>query len=64
MDKKMKKKWQKPQLIILVRGGQAERILSICKTSVRQAGGMGFWWGGCEWTEWSCDNQCDSMAGS
>jgi hypothetical protein len=29
----MKKAWEKPQLVILVRGKPAERVLGACKTS-------------------------------
>ena len=41
-----KKKWQKPKLIVLVRGEPGEVVLGVCKIP---ANGPSFNWPGCTW---------------
>jgi hypothetical protein len=38
MDTNVKKVWEKPQLVILVRGQPEEAVLACCKTSLLSTG--------------------------
>ena len=55
---KMKKTWQKPKLIVLVRGKPEERVLGACKTST--GGGPVSDEGSCRANEQYCGD-CDAL---
>ena len=45
MSKKLKKKWGKPRLIVLIRGHEPEMVLSACKANIATSGPPGFFTG-------------------
>ncbi|MCK4859671.1 MAG: hypothetical protein KAS87_03815, partial [Candidatus Omnitrophica bacterium] len=60
---KKKEKWEKPQLIVLVRGKPEESILNACKNHQVSGEGPDITYQGCE-AEVSCDPPCDASAAS
>ncbi len=43
----MKKVWEKPQLVVLVRGNPEESVLLLCKMGSEGPISEGAWFGGC-----------------
>jgi len=58
------KTWEKPKLIILVRGHAEERILSACKTMAAAPGSSIVDFSNCDSDIEPCDYPCDSIASS
>ena len=61
------KKWEKPQLVVLVRGKPEEMTLSYCKSAwpANYINGPGWDFGGyCYWTGTSCTVICEATHNS
>lgn len=56
----MKKKWEKPELVILVRSKTEEGVLEICKIYEGGAPGGPYYATGCSWGLGPCSEHSDS----
>lgn len=60
----LKKKWKRPQLVVIVRGESAEQVLSLCKVWNHGPGPSVVTGMGCIGFFGSCPNNCSTQGWS